>query len=57
MNKFYSVQPVQPENGSKAKESFKFVSEGKRDERAAAGEEPSQPSCCLSVKKIYYTVR
>ncbi|XP_040034662.2 ATP-binding cassette sub-family G member 5 [Gasterosteus aculeatus] len=56
MNKFYSVQPVQPENGSKAKESFKFVSEGKRDERAAAGEEPSQPSCCLSVKKIYYTV-
>lgn len=62
MNKFYSMQTVEPEDGTKVRESFKFVSEVKgevkRDVwREDGGQERSEPSCCLSVSKISYTVR
>ncbi|KAG8000239.1 ATP-binding cassette sub-family G member 5 [Nibea albiflora] len=58
MNKFYSMQTVEPEDGSRVRESFKFVSEEKRDVwREDGGQERSEPSCCLSVSKISYTVR
>lgn len=57
MNKVYSVQAVEPENGTKSRESYKFVSEVKRDVGRDGGEERSEPSCCLSVSKISYTVR
>ncbi|XP_034008039.1 ATP-binding cassette sub-family G member 5 [Trematomus bernacchii] len=54
MNTFYSMELVEPESGTKVRESFKSVSEGKRD--VWRGEESSEPSCCLSVSKISYTV-
>lgn len=57
MNKFYSMQAVEPENGTNFRETFKFVSDVKRDLRKDGGEERSEPSCCLSVSKISYTVR
>uniref|UniRef100_A0A7N5ZVY4 ATP-binding cassette sub-family G member 5 n=1 Tax=Anabas testudineus TaxID=64144 RepID=A0A7N5ZVY4_ANATE len=44
MNRFYSI------------ESFKFVSDGKRDVWRDSGEGRSEPSCSLSVSKISYTV-
>uniref|UniRef100_A0A3Q0RQX4 ATP-binding cassette sub-family G member 5 n=1 Tax=Amphilophus citrinellus TaxID=61819 RepID=A0A3Q0RQX4_AMPCI len=55
MNRFYSMQVEEPQNG-KVKESFRFVSEVKKDVWRNSGEEQSEPSCCLSVKKISYTV-
>uniref|UniRef100_A0A8C6KF27 ATP-binding cassette sub-family G member 5 n=1 Tax=Nothobranchius furzeri TaxID=105023 RepID=A0A8C6KF27_NOTFU len=45
MNRFYSMQ-----------ESFKFVSEEKRDVWKEGGKDRSESSCCLSVKNISYTV-
>lgn len=59
MNKFYSMQ-MEPENGTKVRESFKFVLEEKRDvwkDNREDLSEQSEPSCCLSVSKISYTVR
>ncbi|XP_031164792.1 ATP-binding cassette sub-family G member 5 [Sander lucioperca] len=58
MNKFYSMQ-MEPENGTKVRESFKFVLEEKRDvwkDNREDLSEQSEPSCCLSVSKISYTV-
>lgn len=57
MNRFYSMEAVEPENGTKVRESFKFASEVKTDVGRDGGEEPSEPSCCLSVSNISYTVR
>ena len=57
MNKFYSMQAVEPENGTNFRETFKFVSDVKRDLRKDGGEERSEPSCSVSVSKISYTVR
>ncbi|KAJ4948492.1 hypothetical protein JOQ06_020026 [Pogonophryne albipinna] len=54
MNTFYSMEPVEPESGTEVGGSFRSVSEGKRD--VWRGEEPSEPSCCLSVSKVSYTV-
>uniref|UniRef100_A0A8C4IB47 ATP-binding cassette sub-family G member 5 n=1 Tax=Dicentrarchus labrax TaxID=13489 RepID=A0A8C4IB47_DICLA len=60
MNKCYSMQAEEPENGTKVKESFNFLSElnreNKRDVWRDGGEERSEPYCCLSVSKISYTV-
>ncbi|KAA8583591.1 hypothetical protein FQN60_014799 [Etheostoma spectabile] len=47
---------VEPENGTNVRESFKFVLEEKRDVWKDNREEQSEPSCCLSVSKITYTV-
>ncbi|XP_029306159.1 ATP-binding cassette sub-family G member 5 [Cottoperca gobio] len=55
MNTFYSMQTVEPENGTKVRESFKIVSEVKRDVWRDGEEERSDPSC-LSVSNISYTV-
>lgn len=52
-NRFYSMQTVES-NGTK--ESFKFVSEEKRDVWKDAKEERLEPTCSLSVNKISYTV-
>ncbi|KAK5882683.1 hypothetical protein CesoFtcFv8_021243 [Champsocephalus esox] len=54
MNTCYSMEPVEPESGTEVGGSFRSVSEGKRD--VWRGEEPSEPSCCLSVSKVSYTV-
>uniref|UniRef100_A0A7N6F718 ATP-binding cassette sub-family G member 5 n=1 Tax=Anabas testudineus TaxID=64144 RepID=A0A7N6F718_ANATE len=56
MNRFYSMQEAESENGAKVSESFKFVSDGKRDVWRDSGEGRSEPSCSLSVSKISYTV-
>lgn len=61
MNGSYSMQPEEQENGAKARETFKFVAEEKREVKRDVwrdgGEERSEPSCCLSVSKLSYTVR
>lgn len=58
MNRFYSMQREDPKDGGKVGESFKFVPEMKRDVwRDDGGETLEEPSCCLSVSKISYTVR
>ncbi|KAM6997140.1 ATP-binding cassette sub-family G member 5 [Tautogolabrus adspersus] len=54
-NRFYSMQRAEP-NGTKDRESFKFVPEEKRDVWKDVREERSEPSCSLSVNKISYTV-
>lgn len=54
MNKFNSMQVVEPQN---RRESFKFVSEAKRNVWKDGTEERAEPSCCLSVSEISYTVR
>uniref|UniRef100_A0AAQ5ZFR3 ATP-binding cassette sub-family G member 5 n=2 Tax=Amphiprion TaxID=80969 RepID=A0AAQ5ZFR3_AMPOC len=56
MNRIYSMQAVEQENGTKLKESYRNVSEVKRDVYKDEAEERSEPSCCLSVSKISYTV-
>lgn len=56
MNGSYSMQGVEPDKGTKCRESFKFVSEAKRDVWKEIGEERSEPNCSLSVSKISYTV-
>ncbi|XP_035462776.2 ATP-binding cassette sub-family G member 5 [Scophthalmus maximus] len=53
MNKFNSMQVVEPQN---RRESFKFVSEAKRNVWKDGTEERAEPSCCLSVSEISYTV-
>lgn len=50
------MQVVEQENGTKVKESYKFVPEVKRDVYKDGVEERSEPNCCLSVSKISYTV-
>lgn len=57
MNRVYSLEAVEPQTGAAAAESFKFVSEAKRDVWREGGEGRSEPSCCLSVRNISYTVR
>lgn len=57
MNRFYSMQPEDSKNGGKVGESFKFVPEMKRDVWRDDEGQTSEPSCCLSVSKISYTVR
>lgn len=57
MNGFYSMRPEEPEKETKVNESFKFVSEEKRDMWRDDGGAQTVPSCCLSVNKISYTVR
>lgn len=61
MNGSYSMQPEERENGAKVRDTFIFVSEQKREVKMDvwrdAGEEQSEPSCCLSVSKLSYTVR
>lgn len=57
MNGVYSVRPDEPEKGTKVNESFKFVSEEKRDMWRDDGGAQTVPSCCLSVSRISYTVR
>lgn len=57
MDGFYSMKAVEQEEGTKFKESFKLVSEVKRDVWKVSGEGLSEPSCCLSVNNISYTVR
>lgn len=52
MDRFYSLK-AEPEKGTSFKESFKLV---KRDVWRESGEGLSEPSCCLSVNKISYTV-
>lgn len=52
MDRFYSLK-TEPEKGTSFKESFKLV---KRDVWRESGEGLSEPSCCLSVNKISYTV-
>ncbi|XP_073337440.1 ATP-binding cassette sub-family G member 5 [Pagrus major] len=64
MNGSYSMQPEEQENGTgtgrEVRETFKFVSsekrEVKRDVWRDGGDERSEPSCCLSVSKLSYTV-
>ncbi|XP_074415877.1 ATP-binding cassette sub-family G member 5 [Austrofundulus limnaeus] len=57
MNRFYSMQAVEPDSRTRGAESFRFVAEEKRDVwRRKGGGERSESSCCLSVKKISYTV-
>ncbi|CAG6016626.1 unnamed protein product [Menidia menidia] len=56
MNGFYTMQPVDSENGAKARESFKFLSEQRSDVSKEAMEQSLEPSCSLSVKEICYTV-
>ncbi|MEQ2314291.1 ATP-binding cassette sub- G member 5 [Ameca splendens] len=56
MNRFYSLEAGEPHNGTKAAGLFKFVSEAKSDVCREGGEERSEPSCCLSVRNISYTV-
>lgn len=54
MDRSYSMQlPQQPPAG----DSFKFVSEAKREVWRVDGGDPAEPSCCLSVSNISYTVR
>lgn len=53
MDRTYSVQPAQP---GAAAESFKFVLDAKRDVWRNDSVEPAEPSCCLSVSNISYTV-
>ncbi|CAN9499624.1 unnamed protein product [Ophioblennius macclurei] len=48
----YSMEEVDLGSEAKYQETFKYVSEEKRD----GGEEQQEPACCLSVKKISYTV-
>ncbi|XP_068597293.1 ATP-binding cassette sub-family G member 5 [Brachionichthys hirsutus] len=55
MDRSYSIRSSQ-EDRSKATESFKFVSEVRRDVWRDGGEERTEPSSCLSVSKISYTV-
>ncbi|XP_074532008.1 ATP-binding cassette sub-family G member 5 [Halichoeres trimaculatus] len=54
-NRGYSMRTVEP-NGTKVTESFRFVSEEKRDVWRDGGEGRSEPSCSLSVNNICYTV-
>ncbi|XP_020505898.2 ATP-binding cassette sub-family G member 5 [Labrus bergylta] len=54
-NRLYSMQTAEP-NGTKERESFKFVPEEKRDVSKDVREERSEPSCSLSVSKVSYTV-
>ncbi|XP_047206638.1 ATP-binding cassette sub-family G member 5 [Girardinichthys multiradiatus] len=56
MNRFDSLEAGEPQNGTKAAGLFKFVSEAKSDVCREGGEERSEPSCCLSVRNISYTV-
>ncbi|KAM4591647.1 ATP-binding cassette sub-family G member 5 [Odontesthes bonariensis] len=56
MNRLDTMQAVEPENGTKVRESFKYVSEEKRDVSKEAREQRSEPSCSLSVSRIAYTV-
>ncbi|XP_008296303.1 ATP-binding cassette sub-family G member 5 [Stegastes partitus] len=56
MDRFYSMQAVEQDNRTNVKESYKFVSDEKRDVYKDSVEERSEPSCCLSVSKISYTV-
>ncbi|KAM4729551.1 ATP-binding cassette sub-family G member 5 [Anableps anableps] len=56
MNRLYSLEAAEPQNGTKAPGSFEFVSEAKRDVWRESGEGRSEPSCCLSVRNISYTV-
>ncbi|XP_014897689.1 ATP-binding cassette sub-family G member 5 isoform X1 [Poecilia latipinna] len=57
MNRFYSLEAAEPRNETEAEGSFKFVSEAKRDVwREGGGEGRSEPSCCLGVRNISYTV-
>ncbi|XP_035982137.1 ATP-binding cassette sub-family G member 5 [Fundulus heteroclitus] len=56
MNRFYSLEAGEPQDGSRAAGSFKFVPEAKRDAWREGGEGRSEPSCCLSVRNISYTV-
>ncbi|CAJ1067092.1 ATP-binding cassette sub-family G member 5 [Xyrichtys novacula] len=51
----YSLQTAEP-NGAKARESFKFVSEEKRDVWRDVVEEQAEPTCSLSVSNVSYTV-
>lgn len=52
MDRFYSLK-AEPEQDTSFKESFKLV---KRDVWRERVEGTSEPSCCLSVNKISYTV-
>lgn len=52
MDRFYSMK-TEPEKDTSFKESFKMV---KQDVWRESGEGMSEPSCCLSVNKISYTV-
>ncbi|KAM9365538.1 ATP-binding cassette sub-family G member 5 [Pholidichthys leucotaenia] len=56
MNRFYSMQEPELENMTRVQESFRFVSEVKKDVWRNVREEQSEPSCCLSVSKISYAV-
>lgn len=56
MNRIYSMQAVEQENGTKFMESYRNVPEVKRDVYNNGTEERSEPSCSLSVSKISYTV-
>ncbi|KAM3606139.1 uncharacterized protein V6R79_011396 [Siganus canaliculatus] len=60
MSRLYSLRSEEPENGSRSAESFRLSSEMdgevKRDVWRSSGEERSEPSCCLSVSNISYTV-
>lgn len=58
MNGSYSMKVTPEGTESRSKESFKFVSEKSVVKRS--GPEPSdqpQPSCCLSVSHVSYSVR
>lgn len=57
MDNLYSLQAEVPDNKSNVTESFRFVSEEKRDVWRDSQRELSEPSCGLSVSKISYTVR
>uniref|UniRef100_A0A8C5HC74 ATP-binding cassette sub-family G member 5 n=1 Tax=Gouania willdenowi TaxID=441366 RepID=A0A8C5HC74_GOUWI len=48
------MQTVELDNTQKEKESFKFLSETKRN--VWKGEDHREPSCCLSVSGVSYTV-
>uniref|UniRef100_A0A672JNZ5 ATP-binding cassette sub-family G member 5 n=2 Tax=Salarias fasciatus TaxID=181472 RepID=A0A672JNZ5_SALFA len=50
------MEEVELGNETKYQESFKYVSEEAKDVWRDSGEEQPEPACCLSVKKISYTV-
>ncbi|XP_060780653.1 ATP-binding cassette sub-family G member 5 [Neoarius graeffei] len=54
MRNSYSMQTNGQKNGSN--ESFQFVSEKRTDTQSPAPSHQKQPSCCLSVSKVSYTV-
>lgn len=54
MDRFFSIQSEEPEDRANVRE---LVSRVKRDVWRDDGGEASEPSCCLSVSKLSYTVR